>query len=133
MSFVLAETGRDPIGPTVKVFPPSSKECRDKKDNSKKKTIVCVASKFYPDHVSVSWELNGEAVTKGVATDNVALREGEYYTITSRLRVSAEQWYTPSNNFSCIVNFYKETGPEPQLKSIFGQGTFIWSSEMTQT
>ncbi|XP_070697979.1 M1-specific T cell receptor beta chain [Pempheris klunzingeri] len=92
--------------PTVKVLPPSQKECRNQKDNEKRKTLVCVASEFYPDHVSVSWQIGEKEVTDGVATDSAALRNGKYYSITSRLRVSAEVWYEPSNKFECTVSFF---------------------------
>uniref|UniRef100_A0A8C9ZY24 Ig-like domain-containing protein n=1 Tax=Sander lucioperca TaxID=283035 RepID=A0A8C9ZY24_SANLU len=81
---------RDITPPTVKVLPPSTKECRNQKDGPRKKTIVCVASGFYPDHVSVKWKIDGIKATSGVATDNAALQEGGYYRITSRLKVSGE-------------------------------------------
>uniref|UniRef100_A0A8C4YV40 Ig-like domain-containing protein n=1 Tax=Gadus morhua TaxID=8049 RepID=A0A8C4YV40_GADMO len=66
-----------------------------------KKTLVCVASGFYPDHVGVSWTVNGQSVTKGVASDHPALRVGDKYQITSRLRVEAREWYTGGNIFTC--------------------------------
>ncbi|KAI3367444.1 hypothetical protein L3Q82_026295 [Scortum barcoo] len=116
------ETDHEVNKPTVEVLPPSPKECRNKKDPwRKKKTLVCVASKFYPDHVSVSWKVNEEDVTEGVATDNAALREGKTYTITSRLRVSAKEWYNPGNKFTCTVAFYNGTNTVDVPGSIFGE------------
>nr|AAG46047.1 T cell receptor beta chain VDJC [Stegastes partitus] len=114
------ETDRTVTPPTkVKIFPPSAKECRNKKDDIRKKTLVCVASGFYPDHVSVSWEKNGKVVPDseakdrqekyGVATDSAAKRVGEFYRITSRLRVPAAHYNTPGNTFTCIVSFYNGT------------------------
>ncbi|XP_037652464.1 T cell receptor beta chain MC.7.G5-like isoform X2 [Sebastes umbrosus] len=97
------------IGPTVKVLQPSPKECRNQKDDVKKKTIVCVASGFYPDHVGVFWDIDGDNVTAGVATDEAALRKGNSYTITSRLRVSAKDWFTPTKTFTCTVSFFNGT------------------------
>uniref|UniRef100_A0A8C9ZUL9 Ig-like domain-containing protein n=1 Tax=Sander lucioperca TaxID=283035 RepID=A0A8C9ZUL9_SANLU len=88
---------------SMKVLPPSTKECRNQKDGPRKKTIVCVASGFYPDHVSVKWKIDGIKATSGVATDNAALQEGGYYRITSRLKVSGEDWFTLYKNFTCIV------------------------------
>uniref|UniRef100_UPI003D7E7EE9 T-cell receptor beta chain C region n=1 Tax=Monopterus albus TaxID=43700 RepID=UPI003D7E7EE9 len=99
------ETGHELKAPEVKVLRPSRKE-RRKKGDGKKKTLVCVASKFYPDHVSVSWKKNNVDVTKGVATDAAALRNGTYYIITSRLNVSAEDWDNPDNTFTCTVSFF---------------------------
>ncbi|XP_028422224.1 immunoglobulin lambda-1 light chain-like [Perca flavescens] len=98
--------------PTVTVLPPSENECQKQKDDSRKKTLVCVASGFYPDHVTVEWKVNGDKVTNGVATDNDALQvEDKSYRITSRLSVSVEDWFTPGKSFTCIVKFFngKET------------------------
>ncbi|CAB1330455.1 unnamed protein product, partial [Coregonus sp. 'balchen'] len=96
--------------PTVKVLPPSTKEC-EARNKKKKKTLVCVATDFYPDHVTVSWQFNGGAITDGVGTDNKALRDkgGIFYSITSRLRVPAKDWNKPSNKFTCIVEFFNGT------------------------
>uniref|UniRef100_A0A3B4TQW4 Ig-like domain-containing protein n=1 Tax=Seriola dumerili TaxID=41447 RepID=A0A3B4TQW4_SERDU len=91
----------------VKVLKPSVSECRNRKDNKQyNKTLVCVASDFYPDHVSVFWQIDGGNVTRGVATDSSARRDGKYYRITSRLMVPLTQWYTPEKNFSCTVSFF---------------------------
>uniref|UniRef100_A0A3Q2P9I5 Ig-like domain-containing protein n=1 Tax=Fundulus heteroclitus TaxID=8078 RepID=A0A3Q2P9I5_FUNHE len=72
------------------------------------KTLVCVASDFYPDHVSVFWELNKQSITDGVATDPAAKMDAATgnYTITSRLRVLAKHWFEPQNKFKCIVRFF---------------------------
>ncbi|CAL8377528.1 unnamed protein product [Boreogadus saida] len=94
--------------PTVVVLPPSEKECRDR-EKQLKKTLVCVASGFYPDHVGVSWTVNGLSVTKGVgrvASDHTALRVDDKYQITSRLRVPAWKWYTGGNIFNCNVSYF---------------------------
>ncbi|KAK1894042.1 M1-specific T cell receptor beta chain [Dissostichus eleginoides] len=93
--------------PTVKVFTPSAKECRNQKDRKWRKTLVCVASGFYPDHVSVSWQVDGGAVSSsGVATDSSALRGDKTYRISSRLRVSASDWFTEGRKFTCRVSFF---------------------------
>ncbi|KAI9537751.1 hypothetical protein NQZ68_022413, partial [Dissostichus eleginoides] len=96
--------------PTVKVFTPSAKECRNQKDRKWRKTLVCVASGFYPDHVSVSWQVGGGAVSSsGVATDSSALRGDKTYRISSRLRVSASDWFTEGRKFTCRVSFFNGT------------------------
>lgn len=125
MSFVLAEQGVNITEPTVKVFEPSPKECKNQKDKRRKKTIVCVASGFYPDHVHVFWKIDGENFTEGVATDNAAVRDGNYYKISSRLRISAKSWYTPGKRFSCFVSFYNGEQTTYHSASVFGlQGMF---------
>ncbi|XP_037649043.1 immunoglobulin lambda-1 light chain-like [Sebastes umbrosus] len=93
--------------PTVTVLRPSQNECRNNKDEKRRKTLVCVASRFYPDHVSVFWQIDAVNVeTDGVATDNAALWEGEHYSITSRLRVPLREWFTPGKKFTCTVSFF---------------------------
>uniref|UniRef100_UPI0037E741E7 M1-specific T cell receptor beta chain n=1 Tax=Semicossyphus pulcher TaxID=241346 RepID=UPI0037E741E7 len=115
------EKDRDPVIPTVRVLPPSPKECgQEAEQNKKKKTIVCVASGFYPDHVSVFWSINGENKTSGVATDSAAVQEDKSYSISSRLRVSAKDWNEPENKFTCTVNFYNGTNYLPVSESIRG-------------
>lgn len=65
-----------------------------------------MASGFYPDHVSVFWQVDGVNVTDGVATDGTALWEGEHYSISSRLRVPLSDWFTPGRRFSCSIGFF---------------------------
>lgn len=123
--YVLAEPGLDVTEPTVKVLKPSAKECQNKKDQTRK-TLVCVASGFYPDHVSLFWKIDGEDVTEGVATDNAALRDTGHYRITSRLRVSAKSWYTPGERFSCFVSFFNGSETIYRDASVLGvQGMFL--------
>lgn len=102
--FILADPKRNITSPSVTVLPPSPKECQNQKKVSK--TIVCVATGFYPDHVTVSWEVDGQSILSGVATDTAALLHGGYYKMSSRLRVSAKDWFTPGKNFNCTVGFY---------------------------
>ncbi|TDG99141.1 hypothetical protein EPR50_G00208340 [Perca flavescens] len=119
--------------PTVTVLPPSENECQKQKDDSRKKTIVCVASGFYPDHVTVEWKVNGDKVTNGVATDNDALQvEDKSYRITSRLSVSVEDWFTPGKSFTCIVKFFngKETiSHEVTVPGVEGEGENVMTRE----
>ncbi|XP_063355176.1 M1-specific T cell receptor beta chain-like [Pelmatolapia mariae] len=109
----------------VQILRPSDGECRNSKDKKRKKTLVCVASGFYPDHVEVYWQMNEKNVTDGVATDEAA-REGKddndktVYKITSRLRVYAKQWENPDNTFKCVVNFFNGSVYTDYPKSIEG-------------
>ncbi|XP_059209063.1 M1-specific T cell receptor beta chain [Centropristis striata] len=118
--------------PTVKVLRPSAKECRNQKDEGQtKKTIVCVASGFYPDHVSVRWKDGaGTEFLSGVATDSAALEGGDgFYTITSRLRVLGEVWFNPENEFTCIVSFFNGTHTEEYPKTIHGDKGKVMTRE----
>ncbi|KAK6306836.1 hypothetical protein J4Q44_G00219840 [Coregonus suidteri] len=81
--------------PTVKVLPPSTKEC-EARNKKKKKTL---------------------------GTDNKALRDkdGIFYSITSRLRVPAKDWNKPSNKFTCIVEFFNWTVSRNETDHINGE------------
>uniref|UniRef100_A0A3P8N5Q3 Ig-like domain-containing protein n=1 Tax=Astatotilapia calliptera TaxID=8154 RepID=A0A3P8N5Q3_ASTCA len=96
--------------------------------SKRKKTLVCVATEFYPDHVKVFWQIDGKNITDGVATDEAAERietPSVSYRITSRLRVSAKDWFTKGKNFSCIVSFYNGTDTTKHLGEISGiEGKF---------
>ncbi|PWA29576.1 hypothetical protein CCH79_00007864 [Gambusia affinis] len=103
---VLDETPVTP--PTVKIL--QTPKCQDKDGNVKNKTLVCVASGFYPDHVGVSWTRNDLKITDGVSTDAAARRgKDNYYKITSRLTIPNTDSIKPNIRFKCIVSFYNGT------------------------
>ncbi|XP_047427795.1 T cell receptor beta chain MC.7.G5-like [Mugil cephalus] len=106
--------------PKVKLFPPSERECQNKRKKKNKKTLVCLAFGFYPDHVTMSWQINGHDVTNGVATEPSARRHGDYYNITSLLMIPLAHWYSPGTNFTCIVNFFNGEKIVPYPKHVIG-------------
>uniref|UniRef100_A0A671RVV0 Ig-like domain-containing protein n=1 Tax=Sinocyclocheilus anshuiensis TaxID=1608454 RepID=A0A671RVV0_9TELE len=88
--------------PKVKILPPSPKEiCSQDKINDKRSTLVCVASGFYPDHVSVSWK-------DSVSTDTSAQQDKTtlMYHISSRIKVNGTDWMDPKRSFACTVHFF---------------------------
>lgn len=116
----LTEPDRDITLPTVTLLPPSPKECRSKNDGKLKKTLVCVAKGFYPDHVEMSWHVDGNAVKTGVATDYPALSDGAFYKMTSRLQVAADVWFTPGRTFTCVVLFFDGRDITERSKTLYG-------------
>ncbi|XP_055010646.1 M1-specific T cell receptor beta chain-like isoform X2 [Boleophthalmus pectinirostris] len=104
------EKGRKKPPTEVKVFPPSENEKPRNSGEHKVKTLVCEASDFYPDHVTVSWEVNGESRKKGVSTDDAPQIKDYNYAITSRLRVDAIEWSSSKNCFKCVVKYYDGNG-----------------------
>lgn len=93
--------------PKVAVFEPSEAEI----SRTQKATLVCLATGFYPDHVELSWWVNGKEVQSGVSTDPQPYKEqpglnDSTYCLSSRLRVSATFWHNPRNRFRCQVQFY---------------------------
>ncbi|KAK2489307.1 hypothetical protein MC885_008801 [Smutsia gigantea] len=100
--------------PKVTVFEPSKAEI----SRTHKATLVCLATSFYPDHVELSWWVNGKEVESGVSTDPQPYREqpnrnDSSYRLSSRLRVSAAFWRNPRNHFRCQVQFYGLTEEDP--------------------
>uniref|UniRef100_G1Q6W7 Ig-like domain-containing protein n=1 Tax=Myotis lucifugus TaxID=59463 RepID=G1Q6W7_MYOLU len=93
--------------PTVTVFEPSEAEIA----RTQKATLVCLATGFYPDHVELSWWVNGKQIRSGVSTDPQPYKEqsnlsDSTYCLSSRLRVSATFWHNPRNHFRCQVQFF---------------------------
>ncbi|XP_037097592.1 T cell receptor beta chain MC.7.G5-like [Syngnathus acus] len=94
------------VTPKVTLIRPSAHECTNEKDKeTKKKTLVCIATDFYPDHVDVVWMVDGEERVSGVAKDPEAQRRGASYSITSRLRVKEDEWHS-NREFKCVVTFF---------------------------
>uniref|UniRef100_A0A8C2M5I7 Ig-like domain-containing protein n=1 Tax=Cricetulus griseus TaxID=10029 RepID=A0A8C2M5I7_CRIGR len=107
--------------PKVTLFEPSEAEVVDKQ----MATLVCLARGFFPDHVELSWLVNGKEVHSGVSTDPQPSKESNNitYCLSSRLRVSATFWHNPRNHFRCQVQFYgltdeDEWNGEPSLKPV---------------
>uniref|UniRef100_A0A3Q1JFY2 Ig-like domain-containing protein n=1 Tax=Anabas testudineus TaxID=64144 RepID=A0A3Q1JFY2_ANATE len=100
------------------LLPPSPNECQKEKHVSK--TIVCVATRFYPDHVTLSWDIDGKNIAAGVATDADAQLDDDGYKITSRLRVSAQDWFTPGKKFTCTVSFFDGSSTTSYQSSVRG-------------
>uniref|UniRef100_A0A8C1T1T8 Ig-like domain-containing protein n=1 Tax=Cyprinus carpio TaxID=7962 RepID=A0A8C1T1T8_CYPCA len=84
------------------------KICSQAKINDKRLTLVCVASGFYPDHVSVSWKVNGVERQDSVSTDTSAQQNKTtlMYHISSRIKVNDTDWMDPKSSFTCTVHFF---------------------------
>nr|ABU93662.1 T cell receptor beta [Gallus gallus] len=104
------------IEPDVVIFSPSKQEIQEKK----KATLVCLASGFFPDHLNLVWKVNGVKRTEGVGTDEISTSNGGTYSLTSRLRISAQEWFNPLNRFECIANFFKNGTQQSIQKIIYG-------------
>nr|ABU93647.1 T cell receptor beta [Gallus gallus] len=104
------------IEPDVVIFSPSKQEIQEKK----KATLVCLASGFFPDHLNLVWKVNGVKRTEGVGTDEISTSNGSTYSLTSRLRISAQEWFNPLNRFECIANFFKNGTQQLIQKIVYG-------------
>ncbi|XP_069506482.1 M1-specific T cell receptor beta chain-like isoform X2 [Ambystoma mexicanum] len=99
------EDGLNITQPSVVLFDPSPQELREKG----KATLVCLATNFYPNHVTLRWSVNGKETTTGVKTDDSPTRGSDrMYSLSSRLRLTKEHWTNPHNTFKCSVYFDPE-------------------------
>ncbi|KAI9523714.1 hypothetical protein NQZ68_025436 [Dissostichus eleginoides] len=132
---IVLDPNRTVTPPTVRVFPPSERECEDRcttssetrceverKRRRKRKTLVCVASGFYPDTVTLSWLVDGYNVTDGVATDSDALWDGEHFSTSSRLTVLLSDWFSPERRFTCSVSFCRGNRTEERAHTVGEEG-----------
>uniref|UniRef100_A0A8C0ZD77 Ig-like domain-containing protein n=1 Tax=Cyanistes caeruleus TaxID=156563 RepID=A0A8C0ZD77_CYACU len=101
---------------TVAIFSPSKQEIQQKS----KATLVCLASGFYPDHLTLTWRVNGMRRTEGVGTDESSTRNGSTYSLTSRLRMPAWEWFNPLNRFECVADFFYNGTTQSINKFIYG-------------
>ncbi|NWH19466.1 TRBC2 protein, partial [Grus americana] len=104
------------IPPAVAIFSPSKQEIQQKS----KATLVCLASGFYPDHLNLVWKVNGAKRTKGVGTDEFSTQNRSTYSLTSRLRISAQEWFNPLNRFECVAEFFQNETLKSIPKFIYG-------------
>ncbi|KAJ1121861.1 hypothetical protein NDU88_000378 [Pleurodeles waltl] len=96
------EDGLNITEPNVALFDPSLHEVKERASA----TLVCLATKFYPDHVVLSWSVNGVERTEGVKTDDHPTRGSDkMYSLSSRLRLSKKEWLNPQTTFRCKVYF----------------------------
>ncbi|NWW00818.1 TRBC2 protein, partial [Machaerirhynchus nigripectus] len=104
------------IPPAVAIFSPSKQEIQEKS----KATLVCLASGFYPDHLTLVWRVNGVKRTEGVGTDETSTQNGTTYSLTSRLRMPAWEWFNPMNRFECVARFFGNGTTQSMQKFIYG-------------
>nr|pir T-cell receptor beta-1 chain C region (1+) - axolotl [Ambystoma mexicanum] len=99
------EEGLSVTQPSVVLFDPSPQEIKKKG----KATLVCLATNFYPDHVTLRWSVNDQVTTTGVKTDDSPIRGSDrMYSLSSRLRLTKMDWMNPHNTFRCSVYFDPE-------------------------
>ncbi|TFJ99235.1 T-cell receptor beta-2 chain C region [Platysternon megacephalum] len=98
------EDGLNITSPKVAIFPPSKQEIKEKG----KATLVCLARDFYPDHIKLVWQVNDAEREDGVRTDEFSTWDetSKSYSLTSRLRISTQEWFNSKNSFRCAVKFH---------------------------
>ncbi|KAJ6653601.1 hypothetical protein lerEdw1_009035 [Lerista edwardsae] len=97
----LQKSEDDITPPNVIIFAPSTQELQEKQ----KITIVCLVTDFYPDHVILTWTLDGNKRTEGIKTEEPNLDNAvKKFSLTSRLRVTKKEW-EETKEFTCQVYF----------------------------
>ncbi|XP_061742874.1 uncharacterized protein LOC133542609, partial [Nerophis ophidion] len=118
---IVLEAGQGVTPPTVTLLPPSPEENPDHRNKDKRtKTLVCVVTGFFPDHVSVWWQIDGGVVTSGVATDAESQRDHAHYGTSSRLSVDADTWFTPGRAFRCTATFFDGNQTSSHSDTVYG-------------
>uniref|UniRef100_H9GD88 Ig-like domain-containing protein n=1 Tax=Anolis carolinensis TaxID=28377 RepID=H9GD88_ANOCA len=116
------EEGQITSPPKVTIFAPSEEEVKEKQ----KATIVCLATNFFPDHVSLTWYLNDEVRTDGVKTETPQYdKTKKEYSLISRIRITIKEWQNSNNKFRCNVEFYDENGKSDYSDEIFGRALVL--------
>nr|UYS90887.1 TRBV5.2 [Tiliqua rugosa] len=97
----VVESKDDISPPTVTIFDPSAQELQEKQ----KVTIVCLVTDFYPDHVNLTWSVDGDERTKGVKTKEPDLdKAAKKFSLISRLRITRKEW-EKTKEIQCNVYF----------------------------
>ncbi|XP_064197301.1 M1-specific T cell receptor beta chain-like [Anguilla rostrata] len=109
--------------PQVRVLPPAPQEVQRSSKSKSKVTLVCVATGFYPDHIRVLWKVNGVEVGAS-GEDSSPMWDGSSstYSLSSRIRIPAQDWLRPQNSFTCVTSFYNGSHDLINNHTIFGDG-----------
>ncbi|XP_053340964.1 immunoglobulin lambda-1 light chain-like [Clarias gariepinus] len=84
--------------PVLTVLPPSSKQLE-----SKKATLVCLASEVAGGFADVRWLVNGNSVTSGVITGSALQQTNKKFTLSSYLTVDSSEWEN-NKDITCEVS-----------------------------
>uniref|UniRef100_P01839 Ig kappa-b4 chain C region n=4 Tax=Oryctolagus cuniculus TaxID=9986 RepID=KACB_RABIT len=88
----------DPVAPSVLLFPPSKEEL-----TTGTATIVCVANKFYPSDITVTWKVDGTTQQSGIENSKTPQSpEDNTYSLSSTLSLTSAQ-YNSHSVYTCEV------------------------------
>nr|ASP44423.1 anti-Marburg virus nucleoprotein antibody immunoglobulin gamma light chain [synthetic construct] len=87
-----------PVAPSVLLFPPSKEEL-----TTGTATIVCVANKFYPSDITVTWKVDGTTQQSGIENSKTPQSpEDNTYSLSSTLSLTSAQ-YNSHSVYTCEV------------------------------
>ncbi|XP_061098611.1 M1-specific T cell receptor beta chain-like [Conger conger] len=108
--------------PQVRVLPSAPQEVHRSRKRKSKVTLVCMATGFYPDHIRVLWKVNGAEVrSAGVDSSPLWDESSRSYSLSSRIRIPAQDWLNSGNSFTCITSFYNGSLDLVNNHTIFGE------------
>ncbi|KAL7861235.1 hypothetical protein AOLI_G00175840, partial [Acnodon oligacanthus] len=101
-----------PKHPTVRILSPSDSDLSASQDS----TLLCLITGFYPDDISIHWELDQKRLDVSRFTNSpVGLRSaGQDYSMHSALTLPASGH--EHGTFSCIVNH--QSSPSPIISTL---------------
>ncbi|KAL2084851.1 hypothetical protein ACEWY4_020369 [Coilia grayii] len=101
----------DPSPPEVKILHPTKTDASP----GVPAPLVCVVSKFYPDHVTVEWLVDGQ-VAKGDKQNSQSVRASDRtFSMSSTLQLSPADWEA-AKSFTCRVQH--EAKPQPTAATL---------------
>uniref|UniRef100_A0A8C4MGN0 Ig-like domain-containing protein n=1 Tax=Equus asinus asinus TaxID=83772 RepID=A0A8C4MGN0_EQUAS len=82
--------------------------CLGKELSANKATVVCLISDFSPSDLTVTWKVNGAAISQGVQTTKPSKQSNGKYAASSYLTLTPAQWKSYSS-VSCQVTHQGKT------------------------
>ncbi|XP_052596258.1 immunoglobulin lambda-1 light chain-like [Peromyscus californicus insignis] len=100
----LTVLGEAAVTPSVSLFSPPSEELK-----TKKPTLVCVMTVFYPGIVTVTWEADGTPITQGVDTTKSSKQIDSFLYMASSYLTLREEELKSISRVSCLVTHEGDT------------------------
>ncbi|XP_030641187.1 immunoglobulin lambda-1 light chain-like [Chanos chanos] len=95
-----------PSSPKLKLLSPLPQEIT----RSKQATVVCLVREFYPDHVTVSWTVDGREVSANKQDSQPVKQSDGKYSMSSSLTLSESDW-NAAEVFTCKVQHESQGTP----------------------
>lgn len=103
-------------GPKVRLLPPPEGETK----SGNTVTLECVASGFYPNQITITWEKGDSLISSNISVRPTALEQAGTFIASYVLTVSTEEWKEGSV-FRCTVSHPpSNTSVRQDVKNIQG-------------
>uniref|UniRef100_A0A8K9WLE5 Ig-like domain-containing protein n=1 Tax=Oncorhynchus mykiss TaxID=8022 RepID=A0A8K9WLE5_ONCMY len=108
------------IPPNIKLHP-----LWEGMEEGSKVGLFCILSGFYPDKLSVEWQVDGRAVTTSPVQQKLQSVEGEEntFSLSSQLELDQSQW-TQGSKVTCKATLNASQGPPVSRTTSICSGGF---------